>query len=105
MSESKKFEIDWFKKAYGINLLSLDPEVIKVVKELGEEGVKKLVEENRETEAYRDERITKGDRDSLLTQIQRLEDEGGGEWAPGQKHIGDKPNDWIENEKDYLEDK
>jgi len=104
MSETKKSEIHWFMKKYGINFFALDPDVREVVEKLGEEGIDKLVKENKGTIAYRDERISNGDRNSLINQIQRLKDEGGGEWVPGQVNIGDKPSDWVDSEIDYLKD-
>jgi len=105
MSETKKSEIHWFEKKYKINFSTLDPDVQEVVEKLGEEGIDKLVKENEGTIAYRDERISKGDRNSLIEQIERLKDEGGGKWAPGQVNIGDKPSDWTNSEIDYLKDK
>jgi|GEM_PF-2817388 len=102
MSETKKQDMHWLQRDFGINIVSLDPEVQRLVKELGEKGVRRLVEDNKNTEAYRDERITLGDRNSLISQIQRLKDEGGGKWASGQVKIGDKPQDWTDDEMDYL---
>lgn len=93
-------DFSWVKKKYGIEFSSLDDDIQKAIKELGEEGVEELVDVASKGLEYRGTRLTQDERINLLENISRLIDfDEGGNWANGEPSIkGDKPQDWIERE-------
>lgn len=102
MSEKSGGEFGWLSK-YRLSIEDLDPDVRRLLSDLGEEGVDRLVEAARNTRPYRNRRMIKGERVSVLEQLQRLSEQGGGEWARGEPSIGgDTPRTWIGDEEEYL---
>jgi hypothetical protein len=96
-------ESNWLKR-FGVNPDSLDRETQELVEKLGKQGVQDLVKSARAGKLHRGVRITENERVGLIQQIRRLQDGGGGEWAPGERPIGgDTPRGWINDELEYLE--
>lgn len=103
-----------------LSIDDLPEDVRELITNLREEGVRALVDGNKDTQAYRNTRLTSGERIGLIEQLARLGDmENGGTWAAkgedlgdpyvqadydASTKIGDSPADWLNHELSYLDE-
>lgn len=106
MSEtpSSTEDFSWFLSDYDINFESLNPQAQAVVRQLGRNGVRALVEQHQNSRVYRGNRISPEEEVSDAERLARLVDTSNKPRfvGPGSRKIQNGPDTWINEEYNDL---
>jgi hypothetical protein len=99
MNGSFETEVPGWLLKYGVDPDQLPEDLQELADNLGEDGVRKLIQESRRKTPYRCGFLTSEERIDTLERLQRLRDLDGIDWELGEPDLNQNPEDWLPDEE------